>query len=250
MENPWYCFLHEKSLTIEDETYFNSEQFEWSKLIEDNFQIINDEIIDYLSKNESELKPYFAIDMMNAPKKWKAFSFYFWGLPMSKKRIRSCSKTISILEKIPHILTASVSILEPNSEIKPHYGDTDAVYRCHMPIVVPSPLPDCGFRVGYEDRSWEKGKLMVFNDAAYHKAWNFTDKRRVILLFDVLKPELATQKKWICALVRGSVYWQMVVKPFPMVSKIKNKFTKTVCMFFASLVYVWLSFSNKKSAWL
>lgn len=249
MKFPWFCFLHDEK-DKSKETYFLPENFDWTNIIEDNFPIIYEEISCFLEHNEQDLVPYFATNMMNAPEKWKAISFYFWGFPMSKKAITSCPKTFEILKKVPHILSASVSILEPNSEIKPHYGDTDAIYRCHLPFVVPSGLPECGFRVAYEDRAWEQGKLLVFNDAAYHKAWNKTNQRRVILLFDVLKPEFASKKVWICALVRGSILWQLISNPVPILGKGKTLFSKMMCLFFAFFTYFVLVFLKRKSSWL
>jgi aspartyl/asparaginyl beta-hydroxylase (cupin superfamily) len=248
---PWYAFLDEKNTDVIDTTYYNPSDFDWTKNVEENYKVIYDEIFSYVTQNENELKSYFATSMMNAPEKLKALSFYFWGLPMSYNAIKKCPETIALLEKVPHILSASVSILEPNAEIKPHYGDTDAVYRCHLPLVVPAGLPNCGFRVGYEDRAWEVGKLMIFNDAAYHKAWNYTGERRVVVLFDVLKPEFEKQKKWICAMVRGGIFWQFVSKSIPFLNGKKNIFSKAMSSFFAGLIYLFFGlFLNRKSSWL
>jgi aspartyl/asparaginyl beta-hydroxylase (cupin superfamily) len=95
--------------------------------------------------------------------------------------------------------------MEAHSEIKPHYGETDAVYRCHLPLVVPASLPVTGFQVGYEQRSWEEGKLLAFNDAAYHKGWNTSDKERIVLIFDVIRPELLPRAKRICATAHANI---------------------------------------------
>jgi len=249
-ENIYYSFLHEKNLEVKDETYFDSKNFDWTDTIEKNWEVIRKEILGFLNKEEDILKPYFATEMMNAPNKWKAFSFYFWGLSMSKYAIDNCPDTIKLLKTIPNMVSASVSVMEPYSEIKPHYGDSDAMYRCHLGIIVPESLPDCGFRVGYEDRSWEEGKLLMFNDAAYHKAWNNTSSRRVILLFDVIKPRYANKSKWICSKVRGGIIWQILSEKTGIFKSKKNGITKLMGMLFATVVY-FLGFSLwRKSALL
>ena len=163
--SPWFSFLHEKDQNAVDETYLNPENFDWSEKLEKNAEAIQLEVLNVLKKNTDDFKPYFAATMMNAPEKWKSLSFYFWGVLMSKKAITSCPKTISLLKEIPDIVSFSISLMEPFSEIKPHYGDTDAMYRCHLGIEIPAGLPNCGFRAGYEDRAWENGKLLIFNDA-------------------------------------------------------------------------------------
>ena len=74
----WFYFLHRKNPNLLQETYFPNNQFDWSVYIEENFQIINDEIVPYLNNNENVLKPYFSTSLMNEFKKWKTFSFYFY----------------------------------------------------------------------------------------------------------------------------------------------------------------------------
>src|SRR3546814_11176528 len=56
-----------------------------------------------------------------------------------------------------------------------------------MPLVIP---PDCALRVGDETRLWEPGKLLMFDDTIRHEAWNYSDRLRVVLLFDVWHPML------------------------------------------------------------
>lgn len=237
-KKPWFSFLHEKNTSVVDETYFNPNDFEWSEMLEKNSEIIRQELLSFLNFNQKELKPYFATTMMNAPEKWKSLSFYFWSVAMSKSAIKNCPKTISLLKKIPQLVSASVSIMESHSEIKPHYGDTDAIYRCHLGLEIPEGMPNCGFRVGYEDRAWKNGKLLIFNDAAYHKAWNNTNNRRVILLFDFIKPEFANQKKWICAKVRGNILWQFISEKTGVLCGKKNFITKSISLMFAQFYFL------------
>jgi len=84
------------------------------------------------------------------------------------------------------------SVLEPNSRIAPHTGITNARVILHLPLIVP---PDCGFRVGGEDRAWETGKAMVFDDMTLHEAWNDSDRIRVVLIADLWRPELSALER-------------------------------------------------------
>lgn len=222
--------MHEKDTGIVDETYFDASTFEWLEIVENNSEVIINELKAFVGLRENGLEPYFSKTMMNAPDKWKSVSFYFWGVEMSRNAIGSCPRTISLLKSIPNLISASISILEPHAEIKPHYGDTDAIYRCHLGLDIPAGIPTCGFRVGYEDRSWEKGKLLIFNDAAYHKAWNYTDRRRVILLFDVIRPEYSERKRWICAKVRGNILWQYFSEKMGVQKNRKNFITISISL--------------------
>jgi aspartyl/asparaginyl beta-hydroxylase (cupin superfamily) len=93
------------------------------------------------------------------------------------------------------------SLLRPGARITPHTGTHNTRLTCHLPLIVP---PDCGFRVGNETREWEEGKLLIFDDAIEHEAWNSSDRDRLILIFDIWRPELSEQeKREIGALFRG-----------------------------------------------
>jgi aspartyl/asparaginyl beta-hydroxylase (cupin superfamily) len=63
---------------------------------------------------------------------------------------------------------------------------------CHLPLVVP---PGCGFRVASEVREWREGELLVFDDSVEHEAWNGGTSDRIILIFDIWRPELSAEER-------------------------------------------------------
>jgi aspartyl/asparaginyl beta-hydroxylase (cupin superfamily) len=63
---------------------------------------------------------------------------------------------------------------------------------CHLPLVVPS---GCGFRVGGETREWREGELLIFDDTVEHEAWNEGQSDRIILIFDIWRPELSDEER-------------------------------------------------------
>src|SRR6185369_7390651 len=73
-----------------------------------------------------------------------------------------------------------------------HHGLVNTRLICHLPLLVPA---QCTFRVGNELRDWQKGKAWLFDDTIEHEAWNRSDQTRVILLFDVWRPELAQEER-------------------------------------------------------
>lgn len=240
----FFSFSNKNHKIDSGETYFDSGKFDWVKPIEDNWQLIRNEIVDYVAKNEKEIKPYFAKNMVNKPDVWRSSGFYFWGL-INRKTSVKCPVTLSFCDKIPHIVSASISVMKPYSEIKGHKGDTNAIYRCHFPLIVPSALPDAGFEVEGEQRSWIPGKFLIFNDAAYHRAWNNTGEDRIILIIDVIKPEYASQKRWICSRVIGSLTIKSISQKIKILNKIKLiRFPLRI--FFSWVGWLYLSFSKKK----
>ncbi len=61
------------------------------------------------------------------------------------------------------------------------------VLRCHLPLIVPD-SEKCAIRVGEETHHWQEGKLVIFDDSFEHEAWNKSDARRVVLMFDIPNP--------------------------------------------------------------
>jgi aspartyl/asparaginyl beta-hydroxylase (cupin superfamily) len=84
------------------------------------------------------------------------------------------------------------SLLKPHSKIPAHTGMVNCRFVCHLPLIVP---PHCGFRVGATTREWRVGELMVFDDCVEHEAWNDSDHDRLILIFDVWRPELSLDER-------------------------------------------------------
>jgi aspartate beta-hydroxylase len=109
-----------------------------------------------------------------------------------------CPKTMRIVQQLDQpklsLISPSLyfSVLEPNSAIAPHMGITNARVIAHLPLIVPG---DSGFRVGGEQRSWEVGKALVFDDMTMHEAWNGSDRIRVVLIADLWRPELSAAER-------------------------------------------------------
>lgn len=120
---------------------------------------------------------------------WLTFGLYFKN-QLILPNVDLCPKSIKILDTIPSIVNAGFSILKPKTDIKPHVGYSNKVYRYHLGINIPSSNPDnCALCIYNPDiiKTWQNGKAFKFDDCKLHSAYNHTDKNRVILLIDVLK---------------------------------------------------------------
>lgn len=121
-------------------------------------------------------------------------SYYLWynGEPVADHQAQ-CPKTVAALQQIPLLFSGRrspnvmFSRLKAGAKIPPHTGMVNTRLICHLPLIVPE---GCGFRVGNDTRHWEKGKVWLFDDTIEHEAWNTSKEDRIILLFEVWKPEL------------------------------------------------------------
>lgn len=213
---PWYSYMggsyHGPLPAFYDDV-------NWQGLIEAEqaFSIIKSEIEALLSAKNNSLEPYFNSSLTNG--KWEVLNFYFWG-EANEKNCAACPELNRLLKNIPGLLTATVSKLSPHTDIHPHMGDTNLIARCHLGLVIPAKLPDCGIDVNNEQRSWEEGKWLIFCDAYKHSAWNRTNESRFILLVDIVLPEFLGQEKKIAANVRSLLKLQKLIGKKPWIGKL------------------------------
>lgn len=80
------------------------------------------------------------------------------------------------------IQSAGFSKMTAGTHILPHRGVPANMLRLHLGIDVPS--GDLGIKVLGETRTWDNGKVLIFDDRVMHEAWNKSDEDRVILIVD------------------------------------------------------------------
>lgn len=118
---------------------------------------------------------------------WKSFFLYGFGR-RSEANCRRCPRTAELIERVPGMTTAFFSILGPGVRLAPHKGPWKGFIRYHLGLIVPGPPEKLGIMVGEETAHWEEGKSLVFDDTYTHSVWNDTDKTRVVLFLDVVRP--------------------------------------------------------------
>ena len=210
----WFGVYGREYMTDEP-AFFPEQEMPWAKALKQHFPVIKAALAPLMQDSNTDLQPYFDDALQYPPKNWKSIGFYFWGL-RDEANAKRFPEIFEILEKIPGLVSASFSMLEPHSRILPHFGETNGVYRAHMGVRIPAQMPECGFTVKGESRSWQEGELLIFLDANIHAAHNDSDARRYILLVDVIRPEFRKEHKRICvqALSMLSFYWVIAHIPY------------------------------------
>lgn len=217
MKKLWYSLFERGEYKSDEPAFIEPHTLRFTSILEDNFDIIKAEFWNYSSANN--LKTYFNSTMVEQQNSWKTVSVITWGIKMYEN-FKYFPKTLALIKSIDGVVSVSFSYLEAGGKIKPHCGDTNGIYRCHLPIKVPGPIPMCGFRVKDEWRSWEEGKLLVFIDANPHEAINLTPDGRYIMIIDVIRSEVRSKKGWICATVRTSLFLQRIAERVPLLYKL------------------------------
>jgi aspartyl/asparaginyl beta-hydroxylase (cupin superfamily) len=185
--------------------FYDRSTFPWLDAVEAATSDIRGELIEVM-KDPSLFKPYAQgnpnrpytdqAGMLNDPA-WSAFYLWKDGEIVADNAAR-CPKTMRALETAPlprvknHSPAVLFSLLRPGAHIPPHTGYINTRLICHLPLIVPE---SCAFRVGNDTRGPVEGKAWLFDDTMEHEAWNASAETRVILLFEIWRPELSAEER-------------------------------------------------------
>jgi len=203
-------------------TFYPNEYLPWMKSLEGATDKIQRELQTLLAQNRARFTPYVHSGLGRAPSddgelldsdSWT--SAYLWrdGEP-DEDIMACCPETVGLMESLPLTkikgLAPSVlfSKLNAGAAIPPHTGMLNVRLICHLPLIVP---PECGLRVGQDERQVRLCTGWAFDDSINHEAWNRSNEDRIILLFDVWRPELNEEERLlITALLESATSYRTV----------------------------------------
>lgn len=176
---------------LDDQPVYDAHAFAWRPALEAAWPEIRAEA-DAVLGDPGAAPPLCLISPDHAriatDERWK--SFFLWGYGVREDaNCARCPRTAALLERVPGLLTALFSILEPGARIPPHTGASKAILTCHMGLRVAAEYQRCGMRVDGTVLHWQEGRMLVFDDMYEHEAWNDSDEYRVNLMLHVARPE-------------------------------------------------------------
>lgn len=184
--------------------FYEREEFDWVAPMEAMTDAIVREL-EAVRAQDAEFAPYVQTSAgrpaPNNPLRddpsWGALYFWQGGAPV-EENARRCPSVMAALAHAPIPVIggrspmALWSLLRPGTHIQPHHGLLNTRLICHLPLLAPD---DCALRVGAETRAWRKGKMLLFDDSIEHEAWNRSGETRVVLLFEVWRPEIDAEER-------------------------------------------------------
>jgi hypothetical protein len=196
--------------------FYEREEFAWVGAIEAETPAIRAELEAVVAGDAAGFQPYVQSPKdrpgrdfhgLNDDPSWSAFYLWKDGAPVPENAAR-CPRTVAAMERVPLCRIAGrtpsvlFSLLRPGTQIPSHHGMLNSRLICHLPLVVP---PGCWLRVGAETRAWEEGKLLVFDDSVSHEAKNGSGELRVVLLFDIWRPEVTEAERRGLSAIFGAI---------------------------------------------
>jgi len=195
--------------------FFERSEFPWLAALEAKTDAIREEL-EAMMGGADNFRPYLEtldnrppgeFDTLRDNADWGAY-YLIRGGKVEADAAARFPATMAALNDVPLCRapgrTPSVlfSRLVRRTRIPAHHGQVNARLICHLPLIVP---PGCGLRVGNETRSWVEGQTLIFDDSIEHEAWNNSDRTRVVLLFDIWRPELSEEERGLVAALLAAV---------------------------------------------
>ncbi|XP_008059901.2 aspartyl/asparaginyl beta-hydroxylase isoform X1 [Carlito syrichta] len=165
------------------------------KSLERNWKLIRDEGLAVMD----EAKGLFLPEDENLREKgdWSQFTLWQQGRK-NENACKGAPKTCTLLEKFPETTGCrrgqiKYSIMHPGTHVWPHTGPTNCRLRMHLGLVIPK--EGCKIRCANETKTWEEGKVLIFDDSFEHEVWQDASSFRLIFIVDVWHPELTPQQR-------------------------------------------------------
>uniref|UniRef100_A0A2K6G6J8 Aspartate beta-hydroxylase n=1 Tax=Propithecus coquereli TaxID=379532 RepID=A0A2K6G6J8_PROCO len=165
------------------------------KSLERNWKLIRDEGLAVMDK----AKGLFLPEDENLREKgdWSQFTLWQQGRK-NENACKGAPKTCTLLEKFPETTGCrrgqiKYSIMHPGTHVWPHTGPTNCRLRMHLGLVIPK--EGCKIRCANETKTWEEGKVLIFDDSFEHEVWQDASSFRLIFIVDVWHPELTSQQR-------------------------------------------------------
>ena len=115
---------------------------------------------------------------------WKSFFLQGYGYHAADNQAR-CPLITDAVSRIPGVIVAFLSIMEPGTHVPRHRGLTKSWLNCHLPLMLPQDGKRCEIAVDGRTHRWREGEWFVFDETYPHEVWNMSDEPRVMLLLQV-----------------------------------------------------------------
>ena len=168
--------------------WYDAKDFAFTAVLEQGFEDIRREVTSMMGRNSNDL---FYVESENR----NSYNIDGnWKTLVVKERYSYTDlaktyfpRTVEWLEKCEEdFLLVKFSALDPGTHIHPHTGPSNERLRSHFTLVHSG---GARLRVSDEWRTWEEGKVTVFDSSWEHEVIHDGHERRVVLILDVWHPD-------------------------------------------------------------
>ena len=151
-----------------------------------NYQMIRNEVLDLYKKFKTIDDDMFFQKLGQTRQDWSRL-YLKWFEKIDPVGEKLCPKTTALMREMPNVKIAMFSVLKPGAKILPHRGPYRGCLRLHMGLITPN-SDDCFINLDGKSYSWRDGEVVLLDDSYLHYVENNTNKYRVILFCDIVRP--------------------------------------------------------------
>ncbi|TEA10193.1 hypothetical protein DBR06_SOUSAS6210068, partial [Sousa chinensis] len=165
------------------------------KSLERNWKLIRDEGLAVMDRAQGLFLP--EDENLREKGDWSQFTLWQQGRK-NENACKGARKTCALLDKFPETTGCrrgqiKYSVMHPGTHVWPHTGPTNCRLRMHLGLVIPK--EGCKIRCANETKTWEEGKVLIFDDSFEHEVWQDATSFRLIFIVDVWHPELTPHQR-------------------------------------------------------
>jgi beta-hydroxylase len=211
---PLNCLLYMFTEPRARGALMNPDDFRELDEIKRNWRIIREEALNLHDQRlfEATSKPgsdaYYDIGFRTFFKYgWSKFYLRWYGYTHHSAK-KLCPRTVEILEKIPAVNGAMLSLLPVGSQLTRHLDPLAVSLRYHLGLSTPND-DRCFINVDGHTYSWRDGEVLMFDETYLHFARNDTGQDRLILMCDIERP-MNVLGRIVNFVYRGLARWSVV----------------------------------------
>lgn len=166
------------------------------KKLETNWKTIRNEALKVMNVEEGLF--LHEEESLKNTGEWRQFTLYTKG--QKGKDCDRTPKTCALVSKMTAAASCKrgqikYSIMMPGTHVWPHTGPTNCRLRMHLGLVIPKTGNGTRLRCADETRTWEEGKVLIFDDSFEHEVWQDAESYRLIFIIDIWHPDLTDRER-------------------------------------------------------
>lgn len=172
--------------------FLDKSHFAGLDVLEDNWEDIRNEALALYEKGHIAIKDDLPASSFYKNDRWTSFYLKVYDSDIPSAR-ELAPKTLALINQVPGMNLALFACLNPGKKLNNHHDPFAYTVRYSLGLSTPN-SNESGLVVNGEDYKWADGESVLFDETYLHRAYNNSDKPRIILMTDIDRP---LKIKWV-----------------------------------------------------
>jgi len=155
-------------------------------VLEENWEVIRDEAMALYEEGHIAIKDDLPASSFYKNNRWTSFYLKVYDSDIPSAR-ELAPKTLALIDQVPGMNLALFACLNPGKKLNNHHDPFAYTVRYSLGLSTPN-SDESGLVVNGEDYKWADGEGVLFDETYFHRAYNNSEKPRIILMTDIDRP--------------------------------------------------------------